>query len=296
MGRHKGRLQRLNYTVVIPAYNAEATLDRVVRAAAELDPQPEDILVVDDCSGDSTGEVAAAEGAKVIRHRERRGLAGARNSGLAAISTPLVLWFDSDFVPDQGVSGALLQGFTDEGVAGVGGRAIESVLNSPADLWRKTHASQDHGGRFKPSVWMIMGLCAMHRVEVLRGVGGFDERFKSCGEDVEMSLRLRRYGYKLVYQPKAAGDHLRHDTEEDLIGRMKEYLYFTAKALILHGHRPRRHFALVLLKQAVLHPLLDLLSGRFQLLPLDFKVNRARWDILFHLSNRTTSVSSGFLV
>ena len=279
----------MNYTVVIPAYNAESTLNRVVRAAAELNPQPEDILVVDDCSDDSTGVIAAAEGAKVIRHQERRGLAGARNTGLAAVSTPLVLWFDSDFVPGPGVSRALIQGFTDDGVAGVGGRASEAVLDGSADLWRKTHASQDHGVNIKPSAWMIMGLCAMHRVEVLRGVGGFDERFKSCGEDVEMSLRLRRYGYRLVYQPKAVGDHLRHDTEEDLIARMKEYMHCTVKALILHGHRPRRHFAPVLLKQAVLHPLFDLLSGRFQLLPLDFKVNRARWDIIFRLSNRTFS-------
>jgi len=289
MGCHKGRISRLNYTVVIPSYNAESTLARVIRAAAGLDPRPEGILVVDDCSGDTTGTIAAAEGADLIRHQERRGLAGARNTGLAAVSTPLVLWLDSDFVPGPRVSRALIQGFTDDGVAGVGGRAIEAVMDGSADLWRKTHAPQDHGTSIKPSAWMIMGLCAMHRVEVLRGVGGFDESFKSCGEDVEMSLRLRRFGYRLVYQPEASGDHLRHDTEKDLIDRMKEYMLCTTRALILHGHRPRRHFMPVLLKQAVLHPLLDLLSGRFQLLRLDFRVNRARWDILFHLSDRMSS-------
>jgi GT2 family glycosyltransferase len=272
----------MNYTVAIPGFEAEETVARVVQAALSLRPPADEIMVVDDSSGDATGERAREAGARVIRHSERLGLAGARNTALAEVRTPFVLWLDSDFVPGAKVASALLDSFDDEAVAGAGGRANEITFGGKADHWRKAHASQDHGKRHKRSAWMIMGLCSMHRVDVLRGVGGFDERFTSCGEDVEMSLRLRRFGYRLVYRPDAVGDHLRHDTEETLLARMEDYVYFTSLALMLHGKRPRRHFAPILLKQMLVHPIIDLLLFRFSLLSLDFEANKARWRALKH--------------
>jgi GT2 family glycosyltransferase len=275
----------MNYTTAIPGFEAEETIVRVVDATLSLRPPADEVVVVDDCSQDATGERAREAGARVIRHSERLGLAGARNTALAEVRTPFVLWIDSDFVPGDGVAAALLDAFDDDAVAGAGGRAIEATFGGNADVWRRVHASQDHGKRHNHTAWMIMGLCAMHRVDVLRGVGGFDERFRSCGEDVEMSLRLRRFGYRLVYRPDAVGDHLRHDTEETLIARMEDYVYYTSLALILHGRRPRRHFAPILVKQMVMHPFMDLLRFRWSLLPLDSKANRARWQALKRARN-----------
>lgn len=275
----------MNYTVAIPGFEAEETVARVVHAALSLRPPADEIMVVDDCSGDATGGKAREAGARVIRHSERLGLAGARNTALAEVRTPFILWFDSDFVPGVGVAAALLESFDDDAVAGAGGRANEITYDGKADLWRRVHAAQDHGKRNKSTAWMIMGLCAMHRVDVLRGVGGFDERFRSCGEDVEMSLRLRRCGYRLAYRPDAVGDHLRHDTEETLIARMEDYVYFTSLALMMHGKRPRRHFAPILLKQMLVHPMVDILRFRFSLLSLDLKANKARWQALKRARN-----------
>jgi GT2 family glycosyltransferase len=270
----------MSYTVAIPAFEAAETIERVVRAALSLHPSANEVIAVDDCSTDDTGKNAGEAGARVVRHTKRLGLAGARNTALAEVKTPFILWFDSDFVPEAGVAAALLDSFDDEAVAGVGGRAKEGTFGGEADVWRRVHASQDHGDRQKHAAWMIMGLCAMHRVDVLRGVGGFDERFRSCGEDVEMSLRLRRFGYRLVYRPDAVGEHLRHDSEESLLSRMDDYVYYTSLALMLHGKRPRRYFAPILLKQMILHPVGDILRFRWGLLPLDFKANRARWQAL----------------
>ncbi len=283
-----------DYTVAIPVFNAATTLSKVLAAARRFEPKPKEIIVVDDCSTDGSGEIAREFHARVLTHQERRGLAGARNTALSEVRTELVLWLDSDFVPDQQVPRAFLAGLGSEDVAGVGGRAEEAVIVGRADLWRKVHASQDHGLAPKHSSWMIMGLCALHRVEVLRGVGGFDERFRGCGEDVEMSLRLRRCGYRLVYQPAARGDHLRHDDDASLITRMAEYIRCTSAALMLHGKRPRRHFLPILLKQAVLHPLSDMVAGRFELLPLDWQINRARWMALRELGQLQGSRRNNF--
>ena len=66
--------------ILIPALNAAATLDAVVRAArAEHEP----VVVINDGSKDATGDVAAAAGATVLRHEKNRGKGGALKTGFA---------------------------------------------------------------------------------------------------------------------------------------------------------------------------------------------------------------------
>jgi len=269
----------MRYAVAIPAFNAAATLSRVLEAVRGFHWNPSDVVVVDDCSDDATPVIARDAGARVVRHTGRLGLAGARNTALAEIADPFVLWLDADFVPEPQVPEVLWDGFDGDDVAAVGGRARE-IVRTRADLWRKVHAPQCHGARHLRSVWMVMGLCAMHRVEALRGVGGFDERFRSCAEDVEMSLRLRKCGYRLAYRPKAAGDHWRQDDEIGLVSRMQEYMRMTSLAFMVHGKRPRRRFLPILLKQLITHPMVDITSRRWSLVPLDFRIWRARFRAL----------------
>jgi glycosyltransferase involved in cell wall biosynthesis len=65
---------------VVPAYNEEATLGRVIAALREEAPEFE-ILVIDDGSTDGTRQVAEASGARVLRHPFNLGIGGAVQSG-----------------------------------------------------------------------------------------------------------------------------------------------------------------------------------------------------------------------
>lgn len=47
------------------------------------------------------------------------------------------------------------------------------------------------------------GCCCLFSADALRTVGGFAEDFFAYVEDVELSLRLARAGYRLLYQPAA---------------------------------------------------------------------------------------------
>jgi glycosyltransferase involved in cell wall biosynthesis len=60
--------------VVMPAYNAEKTLERTVRDIPQ--GSVDSIILVDDCSRDKTVEVAEKMGLKVIRHTENKGYGG----------------------------------------------------------------------------------------------------------------------------------------------------------------------------------------------------------------------------
>lgn len=66
--------------VIIPAYNAQRTVSRVVvDARRQLEP----VVVVDDGSRDSTGAVAEAVGATLLRHEQNRGKGAALKTGFA---------------------------------------------------------------------------------------------------------------------------------------------------------------------------------------------------------------------
>lgn len=93
---------------VIPAYQAAGTLASVVRATAIHAP----VLVVDDGSGDDTGEVAAAAGAAVLRQDPNQGKGAALRAGFrAALERGIgsVLTLDADGQHDPGRIPAFLE-------------------------------------------------------------------------------------------------------------------------------------------------------------------------------------------
>lgn len=82
-------------SVVIPAYNEEAVVGRLVadlRSAARW----HEILVVDDGSADATGAAAVAAGARVLTHPYNKGNGAAVKTGLRRASGTYVLIVDAD--------------------------------------------------------------------------------------------------------------------------------------------------------------------------------------------------------
>src|SRR4051812_21107442 len=69
-----------SYLAVVPAYNEEGTIARVVTNIHEQAPDF-DVVVIDDGSTDATGERAEHAGARVVRHPFNLGIGGAVQSG-----------------------------------------------------------------------------------------------------------------------------------------------------------------------------------------------------------------------
>lgn len=86
-----------NYGVVIPAFNAAATIVETLRSVLEQTVAAEEILVVDDGSTDDTAELVLAMGGPVrLLRQDNAGPGKATTAGIMALSTPLVATLDSD--------------------------------------------------------------------------------------------------------------------------------------------------------------------------------------------------------
>lgn len=88
---------RVSVSCIIPAWNEAARLPEVLRAVVGH-PAIDEVIVVDDGSGDGTAAVAEALGALVLRLGRNGGKSAAVASGVAHAKGDLVLFLDADLL------------------------------------------------------------------------------------------------------------------------------------------------------------------------------------------------------
>ncbi len=100
-------------SIVIPAYNEELSVGKLVSCLAESFPEAE-ILVVDDNSSDRTYELAQQAGARVIQHKYNMGNGASIKTGARHAKGDVLVFMDADGQHNPKDISRLLQGI-DEG-------------------------------------------------------------------------------------------------------------------------------------------------------------------------------------
>ena len=96
-------------SVIVPAYNAGRYIATCLSAIRAHSVEGAELIVVDDCSTDDTGDVAARLGAKVIRMSRRSGPAAARNRGVVEARGRVLVFVDADVVVSAGAIEGLVR-------------------------------------------------------------------------------------------------------------------------------------------------------------------------------------------
>ncbi|MFN4070231.1 MAG: glycosyltransferase family 2 protein [Thermus caldifontis] len=184
-------------TVLIPAYNEEATVARVVKVAKEAGFP---VVVADDGSQDATSEEAAKAGAQVVRLGQNRGKGGAVAQGLKEVTTPFVLLLDADLV-------------------GLRAEHLHALL---APVWEgkaEMTVGVFQGGRFSTDLAMrltpfLSGQRAL-RTEALRRVPGLE----AARYDLELLLtrHAKREGWRVLYLPLTGVSQVMKEEKRGLI-------------------------------------------------------------------------------
>ena len=196
-------------SVYIPCFNATETIQSCLEAVLRQTYLIKEILVIDDGSTDETTKIVSGYSVRLIRHMNNQGLAAARNTALKNINTEFVASLDADCIPEPNWLERLMKRFNSAKIVGVGGKVSETYVSSPFDLWRSVHMKQYWEEEAKPV--FLFGSNTVFRKKTIVEVGLYDKNFKNNYEDVDISHRLKKLGYTLVYEPKAIVHHLRSD-------------------------------------------------------------------------------------
>jgi GT2 family glycosyltransferase len=234
--------RRARVTLAVPCLDAERWLADVLAGAARQTRPPDELLVVDDGSRDGTAELARRLGARVLAHGKNLGLAAARNTALAEARGDLLVFVDADAVPHCELVERLaapLEGSPGATPAAAsGGQVIELPRGGESDRWRRSFWRQTLGGDPLDDAPFVIGACSAFSRAALLEAGGFSAAFRTNGEDVEVSLRLRRLGRRLAYDPRAVVFHHRSDRLASLLSMVFRHQRDHVRALRLHGYPP----------------------------------------------------------
>lgn len=192
-------------SVLIPAHNEEEYIGGCIASVLKTG-WPRDrleILVIDNCSTDSTAKQARKAGADVL-HAPTGRIGAVRNVGLWAAKGEFIAYVDGDCeVPPKWLETAIGLLQSNANVGAVGGPCL-----SPAEgTWvqRSIAPSEADSGVIHPTK-AIATSSFITRTSLIRDAGGFDETLVS-GEDDDMSNRIQDRGLVLV---SASDCHIVH--------------------------------------------------------------------------------------
>jgi GT2 family glycosyltransferase len=211
--------------VVVPTSNRPDYLEVTLASLAAQDFDGEyEVIAVDDASHDRTPRVIEASRVRSVRHDEPRGPNGARNTGVREASADLIAMVDDDVWAPPGWLQALLDGAQRHPGASALGGPIRARLEGPSprscgrelppitslDLGPDDHATD-----------LVWSANMAVRRGAFDGIGPFDERFSTGGDEEDWLRRLRAAGGEVVYVADAWLDHRRAGDDARLRSLMR---------------------------------------------------------------------------
>ena len=228
-------------TVLIPAFNEEAVIVDTVRAALAPEYKKLEVIVIDDGSIDRTAELVRANFGSDPRVRlllqPNRGKPAALNHGLAEATGEIVVSIDADTIVDPLAIPRLVRHFADPKVGAVAGNVKVMNRNRWLTRWQALEyiTSQNLEKRafdLLNCIPVVPGAAGAWRTELLRANGGFSG--DTVAEDTDLTLTIRRNGWKILYDEDAVGRTEVPETIDALIRQRFRWTFGTLQAVWKH--------------------------------------------------------------
>lgn len=189
-----------------------------------------EVVVLDNASQDSTGEVARELGVRCLRLERRHSWPEAANVGLEAVGGEAVLFMQPDCFLEPGFLSAALSRLDEADVGSVApklvrtegpdpGRRLDAIDAAGMSLdRRRKNGLVGHGrpslGFSRPAeAFGADGAVALYRRRALEdaAVDGqvVDQDLVTWGSDADLAWRLRLLGWRCAYEPGAVAFHMR---------------------------------------------------------------------------------------
>jgi GT2 family glycosyltransferase len=228
-------------SIIIPTRDAPDVFGRCLKSIFEKTSYPNfEVIVMDNETTDPVAlELMEKYPARRIPFPDRFNFSRANNEGAAAATGELLVFLNNDTEiisgdwlehlayygeqPDVGAAGALLayedQTVQHAGVAlGMRGTADHTMRRFPRDV-------DGYAGSLvcAREVSAVTGACLMIRKALFDEIGGFNPHFFTAYQDVDLCLRLRARGLRVIYTPQALLLHhesISRQSYYDMVDRM----------------------------------------------------------------------------
>ncbi len=203
-------------SVVVVTYNSLPTIAPCLRSLVRTLAPADEAIVVDNASRDGTREylgrvVSAWDRFRVLLNDRNLGFSRACNQGLGLARGDLIVFLNPDTVVPPRWLSRLAAHLSDPGVGAVGPLSDRVaglqkhelylgglVLPPGAPVGEVAEALYRQNGGGSVEARMLIGFCLMVPRRVLEEVGPLDEDLFLGHEDLELSWRLSRRGYRLL--------------------------------------------------------------------------------------------------
>ncbi len=225
----------MEVSIVIPAYNEEENIEKCIKSIQKQNyPKNKyEIIMVDDNSKDKTSEIAHRLGVKVIRNKRNMGIAETMNRGIRASRGKYVITFHSDaeMIGKSWIKNMLKVLESDEKIGVVTSDRVPIFKKNISQI-EKVHlyfagAYSNINTKTPVNISWLPTRCDVFKRELIKKVGLFNKKYRSSGEDIDMSTRIMKAGYKIVFNPTCT-------TRVDLSG-FQNNLYKILRKRILFG-------------------------------------------------------------
>ncbi|MCX7928171.1 MAG: glycosyltransferase family 2 protein [Patescibacteria group bacterium] len=259
-------MNKNSVSVIIPNYNGKHLLKKhlpsVIKASKNNLNMIKEIIVVDDCSTDDSVAYIKEKypQVKIFRHSKNRGFSFAVNTGVKNSRCSLVVLLNNDVSVSENFVFPTLKHFEDISVFGVSfhergyGPAIGSFENGYF-----VHKGLDELKETTKTMWVSGGSGVFRRSYYLK-LSGMDANLFSpfYWEDVDLSYRAWKRGYKCLWEPKAIVSHIHEGTTRAIDKKFKmriqerNHLIFMWKNITSKSLMKKHIFGLI--NRSLLHP------------------------------------------
>jgi dolichyl-phosphate beta-glucosyltransferase len=201
----------MDYSIILPAYNEESTVERAIRETAAVFDQltkTYEIIVVDDGSTDTTARVVNSVGAerstvRLVQHGSNRGKGEAVRTGVINAHGDFLLFLDCDLATHPREARAFIDKMGENDIV-IGSRRVAGAVIARPQPWHRSLSGRSIN-LFVRHFLKLPHYDTQCGFKMFRSASA-KSIFKDIGSsrwtfDIEILLRARDAGYKVVELP-----------------------------------------------------------------------------------------------